>query len=628
MVQKPGIFVDEFSFNEFLAEAVLPGLGPRQGDPADSQNEEAPEGSPVPVDSIEGRAEGAFSTDSAAQPNSVRTDPEGVANKDDLTEGGGELWLLNPEIGDAGADMSPTRTLSREPHSEYFSTDESGSSEPASGADKTDDEATEFDDEDESDDGDATVTSASETPAADPDPVVDEEVSDDPVILHGTSADEELSGGAGADEIYGEGGDDTLHGGQGDDRLNGGWHDDTLFGDDGDDYLFGSYGNDTQWGGAGNDEVRGGYGDDTLYGGAGDDFVQGFKGHDTLSGGAGNDTLDGGAGDDTFIVDVHSGAGDDLITDTDGSDSLKFDGLDPFAEIWQVARQGDNLVFDYEDGGSLTISDFYGVGYIEKATYDGQSYLLNGDASTPVSFADFMAANPDRYVDGTDDADVLSGAAGDDVIHGLAGDDDLSGLDGTDTIYAGSGDDTADGGSGADVLYGGFGEDTLRGGAGDDQLLGEFNNDQMYGDGGDDYLFGSFGNDHQWGGEGNDNVRGGYGNDTLYGDAGDDIVEGFSGNDVLDGGAGNDTLGGGTGRDTFIMKRGYGSDVVSDFATLSAGAIYADKIDISDFGFTDFGDLVKEDTLDGDTLLQLGGGDQLRLVGVDSHDLQDADFLF
>ncbi|HAD88036.1 MAG TPA: hypothetical protein DCG48_11800, partial [Rhodospirillaceae bacterium] len=97
--------------------------------------------------------------------------------------------------------------------------------------------------------------------------------------------------------------------------------------------------------------------------------------------------------------------------------------------------------------------------------------------------------------------------------------------------------------------------------------------------------------------------------------------------DRLDGGVGNDSLNGGLGDDVFVMRRGGGQDHITDFTALGAGAAYADKIDLTDFGFAGFDSLVKSE-IAGSTVLDLGGGDRLTLDGVAVADLTADDFQF
>jgi hypothetical protein len=78
-------------------------------------------------------------------------------------------------------------------------------------------------------------------------------------------------------------------------------------------------------------------------------------------------------------------------------------------------------------------------------------------------------------------------------------------------------------------------------------------------------LMGYDGNDRLVGGRGNDWLDGGVGNDKLSGGIGTDDLFGGGGNDVLSGNGGADKLTGGLGADTFVLRKGGGSDRVTDF---------------------------------------------------------------
>lgn len=494
---------------------------------------------------------------------------------------------------------------------------------------------------------DAETTDSS--PAADPIPPVPV---DDPVNLVGGFGVDTLTGGSGDDTLDGSFGNDTLLGMAGDDHLLGNIGDDVLLGGEGDDYISGSSGDDTLDGGNGNDELNGGFQNDDLIGGSGDDTLIGWYGDDTLAGGDGNDLLDGGKDDDTFVISGDALGDTDTITDNDGDDVILFDGFNPFEQVQTVEQVGTDLVFTYAGGGSLTVDDFYGNGEIETISYDGLFYATNGDATSPISFSEFIASSADQILAGTDGNDNITGGVGhdrifggdgDDVLQGSGGNDEINGGEGVDTLSGGDGDDvlfgagdgsrdfysadTLFGDAGADTLNGGGGDDLLYGGDGDDHILGGFNDDTAHGDDGNDYLSGSLGDDTLSGGNGNDNLDGGFHEDWLKGDAGDDLLDGSYGDDTLDGGTGTDRLEGGNGNDTFIMRRGYGGDTVTDFTAFSIGATYADTLDLSDFGIASFSDLVMSE-VDGNTTIDLGSGDSLVLEGVGSASLSDDDFTF
>ena len=80
---------------------------------------------------------------------------------------------------------------------------------------------------------------------------------------------------------------------------------------------------------------------------------------------------------------------------------------------------------------------------------------------------------------------------------------------------------------------------------------------------------------------------------------------GEAGNDFLSGDRGNDTISGGTGSDRFNLIAGAGIDRVIDFNSLEG-----DRVSIEgnlSYTLTFFG---------GDTIISLGGGDQMILAGV------------
>ena len=237
---------------------------------------------------------------------------------------------------------------------------------------------------------------------------------------------------------------------------------------------------------------------------------------------------------------------------------------------------------------------------------------INTDGAAAV-FATFFQMHDD--ITGSDDADVLTGFAGEDEIDGRGGDDEISGGDHDDTLVGGAGnddmdggagEDNLDGGNGKDLVNGGEGNDDLRGGAGkdvidggdgfdrayytdktdsvvvtldgannvkvkvggvvedtirnveaihggegDDRMISDANESRFYGNGGNDRLTGLAGNDVLMGGDGKDLLKGGTDDDYLAGEDGVDTLLGGAGVDHLVGGAGKDTMTGGSGVDNF-----------------------------------------------------------------------------
>lgn len=447
-----------------------------------------------------------------------------------------------------------------------------------------------------------------------------------------------LQGGPGQDTLAGQAGDDTLDGGAGADRLEGGPGDD-LYRADGSDTI-------VEAPGAGTDTVvttvslvlgdnlerlvlapgagdLGGTGnalDNALIGNDGANWLSGLAGADSLSGGAGADTLDGGAGADTLA----GGPGDDLYLIGDAGDLAL-----------EAPGEGYDRVI-------ATTSLVLGPGIEALAQQAGAGSLLGA---------------------GNGLGNLLTGNAAGALLAGFGGDDSLLGGAGADTLVGGEGGDTLQGGAGADWLLGGPGDDSLAGGADRqvDLLEGGAGNDTLdaasgFGDG--DLLRGGQGDDlyridspadQVWeaAGEGFDTVIaslagggftlpaqvealvlagaavGGTGNaldNSLTGNALANLLRGGPGADTLAGGAGDDLLEGGAGADLFVLAPGTGQDTIMDFTP------GLDRIRLEGFGIPGFAALPLAAT-GGSTLVALGGGDGLLLVGVAPAMLSAADFL-
>ncbi len=133
----------------------------------------------------------------------------------------------------------------------------------------------------------------------------------------GTSGNDILNGGNGADVLCGLGGNDTVNGGNGND---------VVYGGSGNNTISGGNGNDVINAGAGNDNIEGGNGDDVINGGSGNDTIDGNNGNDTLTDLEGTDSLSGSNGNDT--INVQDGVGGDTANGGSGSDSCTVDGGD------------------------------------------------------------------------------------------------------------------------------------------------------------------------------------------------------------------------------------------------------------------------------------------------------------
>ena len=125
-----------------------------------------------------------------------------------------------------------------------------------------------------------------------------------------------------------------------------------------------------------------------------------------------------------------------------------------------------------------------------------------------------------------------------------------------------------------------------------------------------------------------DILRGDNANNGIWGAAGDDLIEGRGGNDTLnghlgmdtlDGGAGNDLLQGGSEADTFVFTEG--ADTVQSFEN------DLDLIQIDDAlwggGAISTAQLIDRyaTVVNGNTVLDFGGGDRLTISGLGNPDL-------
>ena len=218
-------------------------------------------------------------------------------------------------------------------------------------------------------------------------------------------------------------------------------------------------------------------------------------------------------------------------------------------------------------------------------------------------------------------ADVVHGYGGADLIYGGGGSDHLYGGDGNDVIYAGlppgqggaapagstylrgeAGDDYIVGGAGFDDINGNQGNDTIDGGPGaggpgaGDWLVGGQGNDLIFAHTGQNILYGNLGNDTLVAGSGGDLMRGGQGNDQIFGGPGADW---------LSGDRGDDTIVGGGGADIFHTFSGAGMDRVLDF-----NAVEGDRVQL------DPGTAYTAVQVGADTVINMGNGDEMVLVGV------------
>ena len=238
--------------------------------------------------------------------------------------------------------------------------------------------------------------------------------------VYGSAGSDRIVMGDGNDVVHAGAGNDVVFAGGGQDVVFGGAGNDVIFGEDGDDVLLGEDGDDTISGGLGNDTVDGGAGDDKLAGDDGADLVLGGEGRDDIDGGADNDIVEGGAGDDN----VRGGSGDDQIIATthDGDD------------VYEGGSGNDTYV---ASGTSAAIHVDLSQGIIESTD-------VGHDTVTEIE--NVKAGSGDDTITGDDEANEVTGNAGDDHVETKGGDDTVVATkhDGDDHYDGGSGHDTYD----------------------------------------------------------------------------------------------------------------------------------------------------------------------------------------
>ncbi len=410
--------------------------------------------------------------------------------------------------------------------------------------------------------------------------------------------------------------------------------------------------------------INGGDGADEISGTSLPDVINGDAGNDTITGNAGNDVVDGGADDDLLIW--NNGDGSDTFDGGDGTDELEVNGstVSPAGDTITVSANGARFDLTRADGGAGLGPFSLDVGTVETLdlnTLDGDDSVTVADLTGVADLATLQidaGAGNDRVdasalpdlglsilLEGGNDNDTITGAAGPSMINGNMGNDSLIGGAAADTIMGGGGDDVMNGGAGGDMLSGQAGDDTLTGGLGDDTLNGGANADRivesrdadfdlgdatltispaetdalvdieeadldggasantidasdfsgtvtlMGGDGNDtitgaqgsSVINGNMGNDNLTGLDADDTIMGGGNDDILNGGGGADMLTGQAGNDTLTGGTGNDTMNGGDNDDLLVWNNGDGSDQVD-------GGADTDELEVNGSTVTPTGD--------------------------------------
>lgn len=215
-------------------------------------------------------------------------------------------------------------------------------------------------------------------------------------------------------------------------------------------------------------------GDDTLTGFATDDILSGLAGNDTLVGNDGNDTLVGGIGADE--LEGRTGNDTYLIARGDGSDIIADNGtsvgdLDSLVFIGSI-NPDEVVLQQWNDQLRINVGDG-SSNHIEVRSHFGSDGTdIFGTIEQIVFQSDGTVWDTEtirrRVLTGTDASESLRGYPTDDTIDGKGGDDSLYGEAGNDLLMGGSGNDYFQGGTGNDTLIGGSGNEDQYGGGGSD----------------------------------------------------------------------------------------------------------------------------------------------------------------
>jgi Ca2+-binding RTX toxin-like protein len=369
-----------------------------------------------------------------------------------------------------------------------------------------------------------------------------------------------------------------------------------------------------------NDEFYGGASDYYFYGGNGDDYILSNTATGvSIEGGYGNDLISASDGHQQAYGYLFGGYGSDFL----------IGGLN--GNIME-GGQGNDIIIG---GGPMLFAVTGGALFAENPLYvSGVDNIYGGDGSDAL-FG--LADNDYIYGGGGDDKGAVAfTTSGIGVkpsttggLYGGSGADYLDGGAGNDNLYGGSEVDRLLGGDGNDVLYGGTGADILMGGAGDDiyevDNAGDFVaevNDAQFGIA--DNVFAYVDYAMQWG---VDNLLMNYGTQAYgIGNEINNIIIGNTSANVIEGKAGYDTLTGGAGSDTFLIRAGFGVDVITDF---TAGAGTQDAIQFKTSMFANFAAVNAAASQHGaDTWISATGTDVIVLSNVLKTALHADDFQF
>jgi serralysin len=353
--------------------------------------------------------------------------------------------------------------------------------------------------------------------------------------------------------------------------------------------------------------------------------LNGTAGADTLVSHNGNETMTGGGGADVFsfptnpwnpthITDFHAGVNrldfSKLYLDgyhgtnpvADGYVSFVSDGqggtkvlLDPDGPATGHPWPDYVVNLDGVDPSSLTAANVFG-----------------GPAALPPPPAPLGASPPPSPPQPSSPASGGVGIAGAPTTSGEA----LHASNGVETLQGGEGNDTLTGASeAANYLRGNGGDDSIQGGASFNDINGNKGDDTINaGFGGNDWLLGGQGNDLITAHSGNNLLYGNLGNDTLIGGGGNDTIRGGQGDDSIVAGSGAQWISGDRGNDT--IQAGSGPDTFHTFAQAGLDKVLGFNEALGDHVQLDAGTNYTLSQVGADTVIDMGGGNEMILVGV------------
>jgi serralysin len=264
-------------------------------------------------------------------------------------------------------------------------------------------------------------------------------------------------------------------------------------------------------------------------------------------------------------------------------------------EPWFQATSGaSKLVFAVWDAGGVDTFDFSGFSQNQTIDLHAGNFSSVGGLAGNVAIAEGVTI------------ENAVGGSGADRIYGNDAGNQISGRAGGDTIVAGNGANLLRGDDGNDSIQGGAGFNDINGNLGDDVIDGRSSiGDWLVGGQGNDLIASHTSGNILYGNIGNDTLTGGGGVEILRGGQGDDLITAGPGGEWLSGDRGADTLQGGAGADTFHTFGDAGADRVLGFSEAQGDRVQLDP-----------GTAFTVSQVGADTVINMTGGGQMTLVGV------------